>query len=309
MRLPQLIQKLLLGKKKPQVPREITLPDNLFVQCPQCKATLYRRRLSAHADVCPECGHHFVLSVAQWIALLTDRKSWRPLFADLRPVDPLSFPHYADKLKLLMANEKEESVSTGHCRIQGIPLLVGVMNPNFLMGSLGGVAGEKLTRLFELATAERKPVLLVVRSGGARMQEGVLSLMQMAKVSAAIRRFSDAGLLYIALLTHPTTGGVSASFAMLGDIILAEPGALIGFAGPRVIEQTIRQKLPEGFQKSEFVLEKGFLDAIVPRHELRSTLAHLLELHTFHAPPESSSKGTSSQVNFIHRVKKWLQRL
>lgn len=280
MSLSKLIQNLFV--RKPRVAkREITLPDNLFVQCPKCKITLYRKKLIANSDVCPDCGHHFVLSVHQWVELLADRKSWQPLYIEIRPVDTLHFPEYEGKLKRLLKDEPEEAISTGRCTIEGIPLLVGIMNPNFLMGSLGSVAGEKIARLFELGLQERRPVFLVIRSGGARMQEGVLSLMQMAKTSAAIRRFSDAGLLYISLLTHPTTGGVSASYAMLGDITLGEPQALIGFAGPRVIEQTIKQQLPEGFQKAEYVLDKGFLDAIVHRKDLRATLVNLFRLHGY----------------------------
>jgi len=282
MNLPEMIKHLFV--KKPSAnKKEITLPDNLFVQCPQCKITLYRKKLISNSDVCPDCGHHFVLSVNQWIDLLADRKSWHPLFTELRPLDTLHFPEYEGKLKRLTKDEPEEAIATGRCTIEGIQVLVGIMNPNFLMGSLGSVAGEKISRLFELGTQERKPVFLVIRSGGARMQEGVLSLMQMAKTSAAIRRFSDAGQLYVSLLTHPTTGGVSASFAMLGDITLGEPKALIGFAGPRVIEQTIKQQLPPGFQKAEYVLEKGFLDAIVARPNLRSTLVQIFTLHGFTA--------------------------
>lgn len=285
MKLPDLIKNLFV--RKPRTDRkEITLPDNLFVQCPKCKVTIYRKKLLANSDVCTDCGHHFVLSVHQWVELLADRKSWQPLFGEVKPVDTLHFPDYEGKLKKLIKDEPEEAISTGRCTIEGIPLLVGVMNPNFLMGSLGSVAGEKIARLFELGIQERKPVFLVIRSGGARMQEGVLSLMQMAKTSAAIRRFSDAGLLYVSLLTHPTTGGVSASYAMLGDITLGEPRALIGFAGPRVIEQTIKQQLPEGFQKAEYVQDKGFLDAIVPRPQLKPTLVKILALHGFTAPKD-----------------------
>jgi len=285
MNLPEIIKRLFVPKPKTDR-KEITLPDNLFVQCPQCKVTLYRKKLNANADVCPECSHHFVLSVHQWIELLADKKSWKPLFTNLKPVDSLKFPDYEARLKKLVKDEPEEAISTATCKIDGIPVLMGIMNPNFLMGSLGSVAGEKIALLFEQGIRERKPVFLIVRSGGARMQEGVLSLMQMAKTSAAIRRFSDAGLLYVTLLTHPTTGGVSASFAMLGDITLGEPKALIGFAGPRVIEQTIKQQLPPGFQKAEYVLEKGFLDAIVARPQLREYLVRLFSMHGYFAPKE-----------------------
>lgn len=285
MKVPELIKSLFVSKPKPEK-KEITLPDNLFVQCPQCKTTLYRKKLVANSDVCPECNHHFVLNIHQWVELLADKKSWQPLFSDLKPVDSLHFPEYEGKLKRLTKDEPEEAIACGRATMDGIQVLMGIMNPNFLMGSLGSVAGEKIARLFELGTQERKPVFLVIRSGGARMQEGVLSLMQMAKTSAAIRRFSDAGLLYVSLLTHPTTGGVSASFAMLGDITLGEPKALIGFAGPRVIEQTIKQKLPEGFQKAEYVEEKGYLDAIVPRTQLRSTLVSIFQMHGYTASKE-----------------------
>lgn len=280
MKVPELIKSLFVRKARPEK-KEITLPDNLFVQCPQCKTTLYRKKLVANSDVCPECSHHFVLSVHQWVDLLADRKSWRPLYSDLKPLDTLRFPEYEGKLKRLTKDEPDEAIACGKCTVEGIPVLMGIMNPNFLMGSLGSVAGEKITRLFEQGMQDRLPVFLVIRSGGARMQEGVLSLMQMAKTSAAIRRFSDAGLLYVSLLTHPTTGGVSASYAMLGDITLGEPKALIGFAGPRVIEQTIKQQLPPGFQKAEYVEEKGFLDAIVPRTQLKSTLVSIFQMHGY----------------------------
>jgi acetyl-CoA carboxylase carboxyl transferase subunit beta len=180
MKLPEIIKRLFVSKPKTDR-KEITLPDNLFVQCPQCKITLYRKKLNTNADVCPDCSHHFVLSVNQWIDLLADKKSWKPLFADIKPVDSLKFPDYESRLKKLIKEEPEEAISTASCKIDGISILIGIMNPNFLMGSLGSVAGEKIARLFEQGVRDRKPVFLIVRSGGARMQEGVFSLMQMAK--------------------------------------------------------------------------------------------------------------------------------
>jgi acetyl-CoA carboxylase carboxyl transferase subunit beta len=300
MNIPAFIRKLIV-----RVPHgenaEIVVPDNLFVACPQCKASLYNRKLAHNLNVCPLCGFHLTLSSVRWIEILSDRKSWRPLFDKLRPVDTLAFPGYADKLRSAMKKGDEEAISTGRCQVNGHSLLLGVMNPQFFMGSLGSVAGEKIACLFEMGLREHLPVLLVIRSGGARMQEGVLSLMQMAKTAAAIQRFSAAGLLYITLLTHPTTGGVSASFAMLGDITLAEPGALIGFAGPRVIELTIRQKLPDDFQKAEYVLAKGFVDAIVPRAELRNTLEHILDLHRPQGEPRPASPGAPGFFHNLHQ--------
>lgn len=290
---------------KPETNVNVEVPDQMFVACPECKAMLYRRKLLKNHNVCYQCDHHMPLACEDWVELLSDRKEWQPLFTKLRPRDALGFPEYSDKLRKNQKNLGNESIWTGRTRIDGHPCLLGVMDPRFFMASLGSVAGEKVTRLFELGLEQRLPVVLVIRSGGARMQEGVLSLMQMAKTSAAIKRFSDAGLLYVAVLCHPTTGGVSASFAMLGDLILAEPHALIGFAGPRVIEQTIRQKLPEGFQTSEYLLDKGFVDAVVPRAEMRGTLSRVLQLHRREG---ESLIDTATPVSLWKRWWTWLNK-
>ena len=214
------------------------------------------------------------------IAALIDKDTFIEYDSELESCNPLSFPKYAEKILAAMETSMEkEAVITGEGTIRGESCVLCVMNPDFMMGSMGSVVGEKITRAIEKAIEKKLPVIIFCASGGARMQEGILSLMQMAKTSAALGRLGEAGLLYISVLTDPTTGGVTASFAMLGDIIIAEPGALIGFAGPRVIEQTIRQKLPEGFQRSEFLLEKGFIDQIVSRKDMRNTLASLLRIH------------------------------
>jgi acetyl-CoA carboxylase carboxyl transferase subunit beta len=257
--------------------------DGLWSKCPECGEVVYRKDLIAHASVCKSCGYHNRIDSAERIRLLVDEGSFEPLDVDLAPTDPLAFKDrrsYADRLRdAQAATGLRDAAVTGLCRLQGLPLALGVMDFRFMGGSMGSVVGEKLTRLAEEATARRYPLMIVCASGGARMQEGMLSLMQMAKISGALQHHRQARLLYLPLLTHPTTGGVTASFAMLGDLILAEPKALIGFAGRRVIEQTLREKLPEGFQTAEYLQDHGFVDAIVPRTELRSTLSTLLELH------------------------------
>ena len=257
--------------------------DGLWSKCPECGEVAYRKDLIANASVCKACGYHNRIDSAERIRLLADEGSFEPLDVEMSPTDPLAFKDrrsYSDRLRdAQAATGLRDAVVTGLCRLQGLPLALGVMDFRFMGGSMGSVVGEKLTRLVEEATARRYPLMIVCASGGARMQEGMLSLMQMAKISGALQHHRQARLLYLPLLTHPTTGGVTASFAMLGDLILAEPKALIGFAGRRVIEQTLREKLPEGFQTAEYLQEHGFVDAIVPRTELRSTLSALLELH------------------------------
>jgi acetyl-CoA carboxylase carboxyl transferase subunit beta len=257
--------------------------DGLWSKCPACGLVIYRKDLVANAHVCKGCGYHHRIHSAERIRLLADEGSFEGLDGDLSPGDPLAFKDrraYADRLReSQQATGLRDAVVTGLCRLENLPLALGVMDFRFMGGSMGSVVGEKLTRLIEEATARRYPVLIVCASGGARMQEGMLSLMQMAKISGALERHRQAELLYIPLLTHPTTGGVTASFAMLGDLILAEPKALIGFAGRRVIEQTLREKLPDNFQTAEYLQDHGFVDTIVPRTKLRSTLATLLRLH------------------------------
>ncbi len=257
--------------------------DGLWSKCPECGLVVYRKDLIAHASVCSGCGHHHRIDSDERIRLIADPGSFEVLDGELTPTDPLAFKDrrsYADRLRdSQLSTGLKDAVVTGLCRIEGLPLALGVMDFRFMGGSMGSVVGERLTRLIEEATARRIPVLIVCASGGARMQEGMLSLMQMAKISGALQHHRQAELLYIPLLTHPTTGGVTASFAMLGDLILAEPKALIGFAGRRVIEQTLRERLPEGFQTAEYLQDHGFVDHIVPRTRLRSTLAGLLRLH------------------------------
>ena len=248
--------------------------------CPACSKAVPRRELVANRYVCPLCGHHYPVGAYYRLSLILDKGTFRELDAGLASNDPLDFPGYEAKLdQARRRTGMNEGVVTATGRMGSQRVAVGAIDSRFFMGSMSAALGEKVTRLVEFADKYRLPLILFSASGGARMQEGILSLMQMAKTSAALERFSQRGGLYISVFTHPTTGGVTASFASLGDIILSEPGALIGFAGPRVIEQTIGEKLPEGFQTAEYLLEHGFLDAIVPRPQLRTTLLQILKLH------------------------------
>ncbi len=256
------------------------VPEGLWVKCESCKEIIYSRDLEKNLRVCPRCGYHFRIDAHQRIALLLDEEEPRELFTGISPSDPLNFrdtKRYRDRLRSYQqaVGEKDAVVVAGG-RLDGIPVILAAMEYRFMGGSMGSVVGEKITRAVERALEKQVPLIVVSASGGARMQEGALSLMQMAKIAAALARLRDARLPYLSVLTDPTTGGVTASFAMLGDLNVAEPGALIGFAGPRVIEQTIRQSLPEGFQRSEFLLEHGFLDLVVPRAEMKETLARCL---------------------------------
>lgn len=256
------------------------VPDDLYISCPECKNTILKEEVEDGFFVCPKCNYHFKLQARRRVQLLVDKESFQEIDADLMPKNWLNFPSYEEKLvKAQETSGENEGVLCGTARIDDCQTALFVMDPGFILGSMGTVVGEKITRLFEYATEHELPVIGYTVSGGARMQEGILSLMQMAKTSGAVKRHSDAGLLYITVLTDPTTGGVTASFAMEGDIILSEPKALVAFAGPRVIEQTIRQKLPNGFQRAEFLLEKGFVDAIIPRKEQKHYLASMLRLH------------------------------
>ena len=275
--LAQRRQKLLAMKALRSSPH---VPVHARQDCPGCGQPVERRELASHRYVCPLCGYHHPVSAYYRLSLVLDKGTFRELDANLISNDPLHFPEYQAKLE--QARRKTgtgEGVVTALGRIGGQKVAVGVLDSRFLMGSMSAALGEKVTRLIEYAGKNKLPLIIFSASGGARMQEGILSLMQMAKTAAALERFSQRGGLYISVFTHPTTGGVTASFASLGDIQLAEPGALIGFAGPRVIEQTIGEKLPEGFQSAEYMLEHGFLDAIVPREQLRPTLIQLLGLH------------------------------
>ena len=260
--------------------RDNYIPGDKLVSCPHCGQESERKAVAEGLSDCPKCGYHWPLGAYYRLSTILDPGSFRELHPRLSAGDPLSFPGYRAKLE--SAQRKTgltEAAVTATGTIGGRRCVVGVLDSRFLMGSMSAAVGEKITLAIEFAAKNKLPLILFAASGGARMQEGILSLMQMAKTSAALARFSEKGLLYISVLTDPTTGGVTASFASLGDITLAEPGALIGFAGPRVIRQTIGQELPEGFQRAEFQMEHGFVDAVVPRTEMRDTLARLLRLH------------------------------
>jgi acetyl-CoA carboxylase carboxyl transferase subunit beta len=257
------------------------VPEGLWLRCPECAAMIYRKQMEANLHVCPECDHHFRISATERVRQLVDDGSFEPLFDTLETSDPLKFedvkPYKARLLAEQAKTGQREGIQTGRGFIKGRPAMLGCLDLTFFMGTLSSVVGEKLTRAIEKATAENLPLVVVSCSGGARMQESTLSLMQMAKTSAALGRFDDAGGLFISVLTDPTTGGVTASFAMLGDVILAEPKALIGFAGPRVIQQTIRQELPEGFQRAEFLKDAGMVDRVVRRADLRNEIARIID--------------------------------
>lgn len=256
------------------------IPENLYRDCSACHESILYEDLMKHQYVCPNCGYHMKITARERLRQLCDVKSFHEINKQMAMVEQQTFPGYKEKLvHFQQKTGMREAVITGVGKIQGQKAAIAVMDSNFMMGSMGQVVGEKITLLIEYATKKKLPLIIFSTSGGARMQEGILSLVQMAKTSAALAAHKEAGLLYISYMTHPTTGGVSASFAMLGDINLAEPAALIGFAGKRVIESTINETLPKDFQSAEFVLEKGFLDAIVKRKDMRSMLGRLLELH------------------------------
>src|SRR5712672_3940416 len=256
--------------------------DDIWSKCPSCNTITFRKEVERNLNVCPKCGHHFRLTVGQRLSISVDRGTWREVMADLAIGDPLGFvdskPYPARMEQARTRSGRNDAVVVGIGKIENRPVAIGVMDFEFMGGSMGIVVGEKLARLFDLACERKLPVIVFAAAGGARMQEGALSLMQMAKVSAAIARLRDARLPYISVLCDPTTGGVAASFAMLGDLNLSEPGALIGFAGRRVTEQTAGQQLPADFQRSEFLLAHGMLDAIVSRHQMRFTLARILAM-------------------------------
>ncbi len=256
-----------------------TVPDGMFEKCPQCKKPIYVKSLGIER-MCPNCHYAFRITAQERLFLIADQGSFTEWDASIHSENPLDFPGYTEKIaQTQIRTGLREAVVTGVAEIEGHKTAIGIMDSYFIMGSMGQAVGEKITRLFEEATKQKLPVVLFTASGGARMQEGIFSLMQMAKTSAAIKRHSDSGLLYITVLTDPTTGGVTASFAMLGDIILSEPGALVGFAGKRVIEQTINESLPDDFQLAETVLKNGFIDSIVERNKMKETLSYLLSVH------------------------------
>lgn len=285
-------------EKEPQV------PEGLWIKCDACGELLYKEDVRQNHYVCYKCGKYFRITTKKRLRMVADKGSYEKWDEGLENRDPLDYPDYPEKIAALKERlHIDEAVTTGVCTIQGEKAVVCVCDGRFLMGSMGYVVGEKITRAVERATEERLPVIIFTCSGGARMQEGMVSLMQMAKTSAALKRHSNAGLLYISVLTDPTTGGVTASFAMLGDIILAEPGALVGFAGPRVIEQTIRQKLPEGFQRAEFLLEHGLIDGIVEREDLKETLARLIDMHRKVEPKEALIPNRKKALSEEHDQK------
>jgi len=261
--------------------RNVDVPEGLWIRCTACQAMIYRRILEEELHVCPECGYHYRIDARTRIRQLNDPDTFEELLPDLESTDPLEFTDRVDyKSRLAETKQKtgeREAVIIGKGFIKGRPVIMGVMDPFFIMGSMGAVVGEKVAFAAERAASDALPLVMVTCSGGARMMEGLVSLMQMAKTSAAVGRLDDARGLYVAVLTDPTTAGVAASFASLADVTLAEPGALIGFAGPRVIANTIRATLPDGFQRAEFMLEHGFVDRIVRRHELRSEIARIID--------------------------------
>ncbi|CEG23229.1 Acetyl-coenzyme A carboxylase carboxyl transferase subunit beta [Planococcus massiliensis] len=257
------------------------IPEGLMTKCPSCKQITLTKELKSLHKVCPKCDHHFKMTAYERVESLLDEGSFESIDDHIKSENPLGFPAYTDKIR--SDSEKtglNEAVLTGTGKLNGQEIVVAIMDSHFRMGSMGSVVGEKITRAVEAATVKNLPFVIFTASGGARMQEGVLSLMQMAKTSVALKRHSSAGLLFVSVLTHPTTGGVSASFASVGDINIAEPKALIGFAGRRVIEQTVREKLPEDFQTAEFLLEHGQLDAVVHRADMKEKLSTIVRLHT-----------------------------
>ena len=299
MRIKHMFKKTVRDIRGEEYGNTPEVPDNLMRKCNACKAAVFADEVKQNHYICPHCGNYFHVPAYRRIKMVVDRKSFTEWDVHMEEQNPLQYKGYEEKIRSLREKTGlDEAVVTGKCTIKGTPTALGVCDCRFMMSSMGEVVGEKITRVFERVTKERLPVILYICSGGARMQEGLVSLMQMAKTSMAIRKHSDAGLLYVPVLTDPTTGGVTASFAMLGDIILAEPKALIGFAGPRVIEQTIGQKLPKGFQRAEFLLEHGFVDKIVEREEQRSVLADILKLHENKIPDYGQSDNSDMEMKY-----------
>lgn len=265
---------------EPPKKKKTDIPKGLLFKCPRCSNNTFMEDFAANGKVCPHCNYHSRLTARERLDITIDKDSLKEFDADMISGNPIDFPDYENKQQALREKTGlKDAVVTGRAKIRGEDIVIIVMDSNYMMASMGSVVGEKIARAFEYAAEHRLPVIAFTASGGARMQEGIVSLMQMAKTSGAVGRHSDAGLLYITVMTDPTTGGVTASFASLGDIIIAEPKVLIGFAGRRVIEGTIRQRLPDDFQSAEFMLENGFVDMIVERKRMRRTLAHLLKLH------------------------------
>lgn len=268
-------------KQKKQSP-SVAIPEGLLFKCPRCGTVVYRDDFERNRSVCISCNYHARISAKERLLMTVDKDTFTELDANLTSLNPIDFPNYEEKIAELQKHcGITEAVITGVCKIHRYRTVIGVMDSNFMMASMGSVVGEKITRAFEYATENGLPVVLFTASGGARMQEGIISLMQMAKTSGAIARHNEAGQLYVTVMTDPTTGGVTASFASLGDIIIAEPKVLIGFAGRRVIQGTIKQQLPDDFQSAEFMLENGFVDMIVERKNMRSTLSKIFRMHGY----------------------------
>lgn len=293
----------LFTRNKPKIKVQTAKKDGYsgWIKCSGCSELVHATELTNHLNCCPKCGYHYRLSLSQRIELLADEGTFEELFTNIKPVDSLEFVDtegYKDRLAAAQKKTgRDDAICSGVCKMGGVSIALGVLDFAFMGGSMGSVVGERLTLLIELALEKRCPLIIVSASGGARMQESILSLMQMAKTSAALAKLHEEGIPYISLLTNPTTGGVTASFATLGDVIVAEPDALIAFAGPRVVEQTIGQKLPPRAQKSEFLLEKGMVDLVVPRAELKAKLIQLLQYLT---PREKL------EINMSHRIKELL---
>lgn len=272
-----------------QPEKGVEIPQDLLFKCPRCGGVVYNVEFIKSMKVCPKCSYHARLTWQERLELTADTGSFREFDKDMQSLNPIGFPKYEDKVaKMQRECDTREAIVTGECTIRGYRCVIGIMDSHFMMASMGSVVGEKITRAFEYATEKKRPVVMFASSGGARMQEGIISLMQMAKTSGAVKRHSDAGGLYISIMTDPTTGGVTASFASLGDIIIAEPKVLIGFAGRRVIQDTIRQRLPDDFQSAEFQQDCGFVDMIVERGMMRKRLSNILKLHGF--PKEGTGR-------------------
>ena len=267
--------------KEPKLQKKVKIPEGLWVKCDNCKEIVYKKEIDKNLKVCPKCDYHFRISAKERIGLLADAGSFAEFDADMCSGDPLNFKDSLAYPERLQANRNKSSLSeavvSGEAAVNGFPVILTVMDFSFMGGSMGSVVGEKIARAAETALEKRVPLISIASSGGARMQEGIFSLMQMAKVSAAIGRLKDNGIPYISVLADPTFGGVAASFATIGDVIIAEPRSLIGFAGPRVIEQTMKQQLPDNFQRAEFLLEHGLIDMVVSREDMKKTLAKLIE--------------------------------
>jgi acetyl-CoA carboxylase carboxyl transferase subunit beta len=267
-------------RRKSNQSSKVDIPGGLFIKCEKCNEYIFSEDLEANLDVCPKCRYHFRMNARKRLSIICDNDSFNELFANIKSINPLDFPDYIEKVNKYQSETGElDAFTCGYATVNNYKVAIGVLDSHFMMGSMGSAVGEKVTRLTEYATLNKLPLIIFAASGGARMQEGIFSLMQMAKTSAAIKYHSLAGLLYVAVLTNPTTGGVAASFASLGDVIIAEKEALIGFAGQRVIKQTLREELPDGFQTAEFQLNKGFVDLVLDRKDLKKVITNLLLLH------------------------------